>query len=494
MFVRWELIAAIIVFLLLQIPIREYIVDDAYIHLTFARNLSAGDGFSFNPNVPTNGVTAPLWTILLALFCLVFTSNPVIPKILSIVFGALTLPAIYRLGYTLGLKIQTAIIIAFIWAVNVWLVRWSASGMETSLAVLLLIIAIDAQVRRKPIAGLWFGLAILCRPESGILLVILILDYLKFKGWPHTLNSSGLALLILLPWIVYAKFTFGTIIPNPALVKSDFGLPVWNDLLYGIKRTVLIIGGAHGLEILIIGIVLLIILRYRITLSERTVWLGALLFVWAIFPTFIYLSRGVFISSRYLIVGLPPLLLGAFLAMEVLALRGVLHHWIVKRRLIFSVMVVMQLFLTIYITLPHVKAFIPTITALNRMAETLRQDTHENASVAVGDVGLIGYASKRYVLDLEGLVSPEIIPLRVGRHLDNLILTERYQQVLRTDFILDKAQDSYRLTKTFGNRYEVIQVEPIPGGLVDTAHEQWYYTLYKINYDSDTGSVNDSLR
>ncbi len=41
-------------------------LDDAWIHFQFARNLSQGFGFSYNPGEPTPGSTAPLWTLLLA--------------------------------------------------------------------------------------------------------------------------------------------------------------------------------------------------------------------------------------------------------------------------------------------------------------------------------------------------------------------------------------------------------------------------------------------
>ena len=41
-------------------------LDDAWIHLHFARNLAEGHGFGYNPDVPVAGSTAPLWTLVLA--------------------------------------------------------------------------------------------------------------------------------------------------------------------------------------------------------------------------------------------------------------------------------------------------------------------------------------------------------------------------------------------------------------------------------------------
>jgi hypothetical protein len=43
-----------------------FLIDDAWIRLRFARNLTEGYGFSFNPGHPIAASTAPLWTLILA--------------------------------------------------------------------------------------------------------------------------------------------------------------------------------------------------------------------------------------------------------------------------------------------------------------------------------------------------------------------------------------------------------------------------------------------
>src|ERR1041384_6402212 len=45
----------------------DYSPDDTYIYMQYARNISSGNGFAFNPGEPSYGVTSPLWVFLLTI-------------------------------------------------------------------------------------------------------------------------------------------------------------------------------------------------------------------------------------------------------------------------------------------------------------------------------------------------------------------------------------------------------------------------------------------
>lgn len=477
---------AILVFLALQLPLADYIVDDAFIHLTFARNIAEGKGFAFNPGVPTYGVTAPLWTLLLALFSIPFVPSQFMVKLLSVAFGVLTIPAFRSLAKTIGITDRSAVIAAIIWAVNVWLVRWSASGMEAPLALLLLILAFEAQIRKRFVAGIWLGLAILCRPEAAVIGVIFSLDRWRTDGIKDALRLIGIIAAVVLPWQIYALTVFGTVIPNPAQVKAGFGLPALSDFLLGLKRTSLIVGGAHGIEILLLLVIALSGTRRRLSFSDHDVRISALLIVWMVFPAIVYLAQGVFITSRYLLIGLPPIILLLFLLLDGLEERGRFLLWRRGKYILCTLLIILQLFLTWRVTLPHVTAFKPTIEALTRIAETLRDETLSGSTVAVGDVGVLGFYSGRYIVDLEGLVTHEMIPYRVGKPLDELILSGMYLKVRQIDYLVDKSQEPTRLLGISKGRYSIMMIEKVPGGLVETAAEKWYYTLYQLNGTKET--------
>ena len=73
-------------------------LDDAWIHLTFARSLAEGHGLAYRPGAPVAGSTAPLWTALLAPLFLLPGSAAAWSKALGAVLFAALGPAAWRLA------------------------------------------------------------------------------------------------------------------------------------------------------------------------------------------------------------------------------------------------------------------------------------------------------------------------------------------------------------------------------------------------------------
>ena len=471
-----------------QILLSDYIVDDAFIHLTFARNFASGNGFAFNPGEPTYGITAPLWTLLLAGFSLLGITGPVFVKFLSIVFGILSLPLVWQLSRTLGLNNRNAIAVTIIWMFNVWHIRWAASGMETTMAVALLLLSIKAQLKKQSISYIWLALGTLSRPEILLFLPLFVIDDLTRKSVINIIRKTGLFLLIMLPWQIFVKINFGTLIPNTALVKGDLTIPAFNDMLSSAVRTVKIILASNGIEIILILISIIVItrIRFKNLPGKREI---IILVCWIVLPMLFYISKGVFVTSRYLLICIPPLTLLAFMFLNsVLSFAGVL-----KRNSIITIvtllMILQQVGLTAAVTLPHAASFRPTITALKDIAVYLQENAPDGSVVAIGDVGVMGYYSNCYVLDLEGLVSHQVLTYRAGKTIDEFIESGDYLKAAQVDYLVDKSQSPKRWEELRKMRYNVIKVHEVPGGLVDSAGEIWYYTLYKLDgqYRNDNG-------
>ncbi|MFH0765477.1 MAG: hypothetical protein V2A61_03550, partial [Calditrichota bacterium] len=342
------------------------------------------------------------------------------------------------------------------------------------------------------------------RPELAVLFLLIIIYTWFEKDRRKALNIGIAGLIINIPWLVYARLIFGSILPNPWLIKSDSGWPSIADLWLNINRTVKIALASNGIEIIMVLAVLGLLLTGTINKGRtfRRTGLRACLYrqtgrdarlpiflIWvAILPLF-YLARGVFVQSRYLLPIIPALILAAYLGMGFLLSHqltnpdSIKNSFLLRRGLLIltTILAAQQLILTRQVTLPHAAAFQESIQALRRLADYLRLETPPESVVAVGDVGIIGFYSGRRIIDFEGLVTREIVPFRKGKSLDKFIQNEDFLKAGKPDYFIDKTREPGRMTKVNPDRYHILCVEPIRGAMVDNADESWFYTLYQVD-------------
>lgn len=152
-------------------------LDDAWIHLNFARNFSRGLGFCFNPGEPVAGSTGPLWTAVLGLQIAVFGPSPGSVKVLGLVLLLLSAGLTARVARQLGAGATGSAAAAILLVVTPRM-QWAAlSGMELMLAILLSLGGFSAWLKWRGgggpawsvAAGFLFGLAGWARPEALVL-------------------------------------------------------------------------------------------------------------------------------------------------------------------------------------------------------------------------------------------------------------------------------------------------------------------------------------
>jgi len=159
-------------------------LDDAWIHLTFARSLAAGDGLAYRAGAaPVAGSTAPLWTLLLApLAALPQAAAATATKLLGLALHLVGLALIAPLGRRLGLSPGRSLLATVLVGWSDGLVLASTSGMEVPLFTALFGIGLRAHLdeRRDPGRPPWsfvaWGLLALTRPEALLLAPLAALD------------------------------------------------------------------------------------------------------------------------------------------------------------------------------------------------------------------------------------------------------------------------------------------------------------------------------
>ena len=236
---RWPWLAAVAAFMLglrlvwgspLPALATGWVPDDAYYYLQPAWMAAHGWGFTFDGLQPSYGFQ-PLWETLLVALAWLSPDKAVFLRLalslgvaLHLLAGGLLQRWLGRMGHPLA-----GALAATLWWLNPDLLRMMASGMESGLrAVLLLLLLILLGERpmawpRWVLAGALGGLVFLCRTSDGVLLALLAL----LANWgllqrgtsrgPRRMAGLWVAMasgaLVVAPWLLYARLTFGQALP-----------------------------------------------------------------------------------------------------------------------------------------------------------------------------------------------------------------------------------------------------------------------------------------
>jgi hypothetical protein len=200
----------------------ERTVDDAYVTFRYAHNLVEGRGFVYNPGERVLGTTTPLYTLLMAGLALATGSHsfPSLALVFNALAGAASVGLLYGLGKRLTGHRAPAAAAALLWAVAPYSVTFAVGGMETDLAIALLLAASYAHVTgHSHTMAVLSALALLARPDTVILLGLLWLD-LAFARRRIPWREGALTLALLAPWLIFGTLYFGSPLTISAAAKS----------------------------------------------------------------------------------------------------------------------------------------------------------------------------------------------------------------------------------------------------------------------------------
>jgi len=202
-------------------------LDDVYIHTQFAANLLHGFSYSFNPGQTITSDTSPLWVLLVALGGL-FTSHLELVAIGSSMLAYLAIgPGVYRAARDVFAIGEGHARIAGIAAVLSSRLAWSGmSGMETALGALLMLLALEEHARSRtreclrPREAIWVGLGILVRPEFMFVAVVLIADWV-YAALRHRANVSTVPMAMSLFLAIASSAFFLPLVTRDSLISHS---------------------------------------------------------------------------------------------------------------------------------------------------------------------------------------------------------------------------------------------------------------------------------
>ncbi len=473
----------------------KYTPDDTYIYLQFARNILHGGGISFNPGEPTYGFTSPFWLGVITIAGKLGAETLVAAKSIDLLFAGLTIIVVYLLAFEIIRDSAVALLAMMVCSLNIWLLRWAGTGLETSLAVFTVMVALLFALRNRYVLSiLACGIGTLVRPEIFFLAPLILIDLAinsRERGdlIALILRLVGLYLLIVVPWLIIAYTTFGTIVPNTALAKGGFHftLDEVSSTSYDILRTVAFSDGISGLILVIAFVVLLSQLRKSgageaidgfekfVVFRQSLIGIG-----WIVTIPLIYIIGGVNVVSRYLLMILPLVVIYAF--------------WYLDKCLIFSrisrfrytVIFFVTALLMLQSQLLYRRYALPGIAAFQQGMEMslipigfwLNRNTPADAVVFAPDVGAVGYYSERKICDAAGLVSPTLLSYVRRGYTNEMMIEDRiFSSACQAQYVVDRSFTPERwkdrpdllplMTRTF---YQM--------GIGDSRIN--YYTVYKV--------------
>ncbi len=214
-------VSVLIVYVWHQMP------DDAYIYLRMAENLTHDQGWAFNPGVPVNAATSPFYALFLTALVALHLPGLATALVLAGICGTTVLIfCVFEESLSLG----TVPAAALAFAASTFPTLLKSSGLETPVYLALICLTASALQRRKfLLMGLLAGVTALGRPEGCLLLpIVLALELVRSRRLPW--GALVTFLLPVIPWLLFSRFEFGTIVPHTMKIKAlQSSVGFWSD-------------------------------------------------------------------------------------------------------------------------------------------------------------------------------------------------------------------------------------------------------------------------
>jgi len=405
-------------------------LDDAWIHQTYARNLAELGQWAFIPGKLSAGSTAPLWSLLIAAGYLFRT----IPYGWTYFLGGISLLGIGLSGEAYLHRQFPDLRSGFPWLgiflIGEWHLVWaSVSGMETALYCLFILLVLLI-VSRKSVCpwqvGLLAGISVWIRPDGITLLgPIFFVLFLSTETWRYKMTNlaKGLAFFLLpfIPYLLFNHILSGSWWPNTFYAKqAEYAILTQTPLAQRLLSL-------FSLPMIGAGILLLPGFFAEVWNAWKLKnWAVIAAVLWWVGYTILYAVRlpVTYQHGRYLMSGMP-----VYFVVSIMGIRYILRaisghkmaHWWVSRA---WTMVIVGVWLAFYGI--GASAYAQDVAIIDSemvtAAKWVAVNTPQQSKIAVHDIGAFGFFSQRNLVDLAGLISPEVIPfIRDERRLEEYL-------------------------------------------------------------------------
>jgi hypothetical protein len=406
-------------------------LDDSWIHQVYGRNLAESGRWEFVRGVPSAASTSPLYTVLLA-----SGYRLGVPYALwTHGLGVLALAGAAMLAHRLTARLAEGVVrLRWVAAagglavLTAWHLIWAAAaGMETMLMSLwtlaLLLAALnfaqgDGQhaTQRGALYGLLSALALTTRPEGALLAVLIGVGVLVARPaglWRWLVGAALVGVMASAPYFWLNWSLTGGLFPNTANAKQAMHAPFATTLSFPQRFWDMLYPLVAGGQVLLVpGVAVWCGVAIARRGRRLLLWLVPLL--WAVGLVALYAERlyAPYQHGRYVMPLLPLLIVSGVVgtAWLVERARRTMIARVLARGLAATAALVFVAF--VFSGAGVLRADVQVIEQEHvATALWLRDNLPPDQLLGIHDIGAVGYFAPRPLLDVAGLISPEVIPI-----------------------------------------------------------------------------------
>ncbi|KXK55920.1 MAG: hypothetical protein UZ05_CHB002000379 [Chlorobi bacterium OLB5] len=469
-------------------------LDDVWIHFRFAENFAHGYLYQYNPGEPTPGTTSPLWVIILSIPFL-FSQNFIVPYALFIssVFFLLALIQLYKLCLKLGFEGIYSLFITLITMFAGRLLWSSLSGMEITLFVLLSILIVSNHIKEIStgkvlvINGLLLGLAANTRPETYLFagLYYLTTIYLLRKNLKINLTKLFLSLLVfavlVLPYPVFSFVHTGGFLPNT--YEGQVGTVKYLPNFTYITESAKIFIKDNFIVFILWGISAgyFILSVFKKKIENNFLLINLWIFLLPLVSAFI--ASNWRHHGRYLIPLIP------FINIIAIYILRKLHRYYeekgYRRYTVFrkgTIAVILIASINSAVMFAGVLGW--NVENINnqqgKIADWLNENLPGEKAFGMNDIGIITFKTKKYVVDMAGLVTPEVFKFQKMSYEDGTKELFRYLKSKGVNYIIIYPDWFWYIMSHYSGVFTQVHSQKLQKNTICGGIEMF---VYKINWD-----------
>lgn len=420
---------------------KNFRLDDALIYYRYIENFINGNGLVYNIGERFNAISSPLYIYISILVSSVTREVEITQWVLNGIFIISAGIALAYLFYSLN-KPTLAFLSSLIFISTKFF--YTTFGLETNLFILISMLCIIFYYKKNYLLlSVLSGLLILTRGE-GLFLVLILWSLIYYENRKNVkINYIIIVAVIVLSSHLFNYYYYSSFFQHTLTAKISQGKSGYWGVGYSfiLNYNFLFRMAFNNQPFYVLYVMILFLTGFANHIKDK---LSLILFTYSIFITIFHISLN--IQNYHWYYSIHFLNLVVFVSYGILDIKDFIGSKFNKpliRNIILG-------FIFIYPVLTQVELFQllhreGPIDGYKAAGEWLRESTPDNIKVACVEIGHIGWYSKRYTVDMLGLVNPALADYVGTRQ------TDKWYEIYKPEYIL--VHDPIAGTEVFAQKF-----------------------------------------